>query len=187
MNIVREEFGHLWHILVGRGVAMLVLGIAAVVWPEPFLIGAMVLVGVFATLVGLYDVSIGVSLRKRSAGSSLILIHGIAFTLFGAMTIGAPRLSMRVALILIEAWMLLYAGIVWSAAIMAWPRRELRWTLFFAGCFNILVALICAIYPEGTIFALLFFGAAYAAMLGALQIVAGLWLHRRLGHSLARA
>jgi len=106
MTSMTKELGHLSYTLVGRGAAMLALGLAAMVWPEEILILAMLIVGIVATVFGLYEVSIAFAIRRRSPRWWLVLVHGATSIAFGGLSVGAPGVSLRVALIVIAIWFL---------------------------------------------------------------------------------
>jgi uncharacterized membrane protein HdeD (DUF308 family) len=182
MITARQELRRLWHTLVGRGALMLVLGLGAVIWPEDVLIAAMILVGVIATLFGLYEITIALSIRPKTSGWTLILLHGLTVLSFGALTLGGPGLTLRVALAVTSAWMLAYAALAITAGILFWQLRAMRWALLAWAAFDVVLAFVSVLFPEATIFALLYFGAVYAAAFGAWQIVAGLWLRRTIKH-----
>jgi len=141
---------------------------------------------ILASLLGIYEVSIGGTLPRRAPGRAFVIVHGAATLAFGLMTVGAPAVPLFLALSIVTAWLLLYAGVAFSAAIMStfsWPTRTI---LLSWGLVNVALALIVALYPEGTIFALVFFGAGYAALFGAWQVAMGLWLRRQM-HGWGRA
>jgi uncharacterized membrane protein HdeD (DUF308 family) len=182
MTTVRQELRRLWHTLVGRGALMLVLGLGAVVWPEDVLIAAMILVGMIATLFGLYEITIALSIQAKTSGWILILLHGIAASSFGALTLGGPRLTLRVALAVIAAWMLVYAALAATTAFLLWHVLTMRLALLAWAALDCALAFVSVLFPEATIFALLYFGAVYAAAFGAWQVLAGLWLRRTIKH-----
>src|SRR5690348_16394176 len=111
MTSINKELRYLSHSLIWRGAAMLALGLAAVVWPEQILILAMMIVGLIATVFGLYEVSIAFVLRRRISGWWLVLLHGLASLAFAGLSVGAPGVSLRAALIVIAAWFLFYAAL----------------------------------------------------------------------------
>ena len=51
---MRAELLTLSHVLIARGAAFFVLGTAAVIWPEPLLVAALIGVALVSTLSGLY-------------------------------------------------------------------------------------------------------------------------------------
>jgi uncharacterized membrane protein HdeD (DUF308 family) len=182
MTSMNKELGRLSHTLVWRGVGMLALGLAAVVWPEEILILAMLIVGIIATVFGLYEISIAFAIRRRTPRWWLVLVHGAASLAFGGLSVGAPGVSLRAALIVIATWFLVYAALVFSAAALIWPMRTIRRALVTWGFFDTGLAILALAYPAATIFALLFFGAVYAALFGTWQIAVGIWLRRAVRH-----
>jgi uncharacterized membrane protein HdeD (DUF308 family) len=180
MTSINKELGHLSATLVWRGTAMLALGLAAVVWPEQILILAMLAVGIIATVFGIYEMSIAFAIRRRTRRWWLVLAHGAASVAFGGLSVGAPGVSLRVALIVIATWFLVYAAVAYGSAVVVWPMRTARWALLAWGVFDAVLGILALVYPTATIFALLFFGAVYAALFGAWQVAAGLWLRRTL-------
>ena len=180
MTTMRKELGRLSDTLLWRGVAFTMLGVAALIWPEPILIGALLTVGLLATLLGLYEMTIAASIRRRTSRWWLVLAHGVLSLGFGLLTVGASALSFRFALAVVMSWLIAYAGVAWSAAVILRPGRRIRAALFTWGGINVLLAVVVAIYPAATIFSFLFFGAVYAAMFGVWQIAAGVSLRRTL-------
>ena len=180
MSMTQSEFKRIWHTLAARGGAMLLLGLGAVIWPEQVLVGALILAGVIATLSGIYELSIATALREHTVHWRVALLDGVASLLFGALTMGVSRLSHFAAIALTTGWLILYAGFAWHTSTVVWPRRVARLSLIGWGVVNIVLAILAA-YPEGTVFALLFFGAAYAALYGAWQLAIALWLRHWLG------
>jgi len=180
MITARSEYRRLWHTFVWRGGLMVALGLAAMMWPEPVLVDALLAVGVLASLLGIYELWIGATLPRQASGRWLVMLHGGATLAFGLMTAGAPPLSLFLALAITCGWLFLYAGLAIGAAIISTLSWRVRAALVAWGGVNVLLALTAVLYPEATIFALLFFGAAYAALFGAWQVVVGLWLRRQI-------
>jgi len=180
MTTMRKELGRLSDTLLWRGVAFTMLGVAALIWPEPILIGALLTVGLLATLLGLYEMTIAASIRRRTSRWWLVLAHGVLSLGFGLLTVGASALSFRFALAVVMSWLIAYAGVAWSAAVILRPGRKSRIALLSWGGINVLLAVVVAIYPAATIFSFLFFGAVYAAMFGVWQIAVGVSLRRTL-------
>jgi uncharacterized membrane protein HdeD (DUF308 family) len=180
MTSMTKELRRLSYSLLLRGAAMLALGLSAIIWPEPVLIAAMFTVGVIAVLFGLYEASIAIAIRRRTPRWWIVLAHGAATFLFGLLSVGGPGLSLRLALIVIASWFIFYSLIAWTSAMMVPPGSALRRTLIAWGCVDAGLAVLTLVYPAATIFVLLFFGAVYAALFGAWQLAAGLWLRKQL-------
>jgi uncharacterized membrane protein HdeD (DUF308 family) len=179
MSVTQHELRHVWRVLGVRGFAIFVLALAAVIWPEQLLVGALILVGVIATLSGIYELSSAATLRPRTAYWRTAFADGVMSVLFGAMTMGVARLSHFAALAVVTGWLILYAGLAWHTAGVVWERRVARVSLIAWGAVNIVLAIL-AVYPEGSVFALLLFGAAYASFFGVWQLAIALWLRHSL-------
>jgi uncharacterized membrane protein HdeD (DUF308 family) len=177
---MRKELQRLSETLVWRGVAMLALGLGALLWPEPLMIAALLTAGLIAALLGLYEMAIAAVLRRFTRYWYVVLAHGLTSLAFGLLTVGASALPLRLALAIIVAWLLVYAGVMWGAAAMMWPRRTVARALFAWGTVDLLVSIAIAISPTVTIFGFLFLGALYAAVFGAWQLSLGLWLGRHV-------
>jgi len=180
MTTMRKELSRLSDTLLWRGAAFTMLGVAAVIWPEPILIGALLTVGLLATLLGIYEMTIAASIRLRTTRWWLVLSHGTLSLGFGLLTVGASALSFRFALVVVVAWLVAYAGVAWIAAVILKPARKIRVALVTWGGIDVLLAVVVAIYPAATIFSFLFFGAVYAALFGIWQIAVGVWIGRTL-------
>ena len=120
---MRRELGRLSHTLVWRGALMLLLGLGAITRPEELLILALLAVGGIATLFGLYEMSIAISIRSRAKHWRLVL--------YAAMTVRAARLVSAGPL----RWALtLWAGLDVGLAILVVTYREATiFALLFLG------------------------------------------------------
>ena len=77
MTTMRKELSRLSDTLLWRGVAFMILGVAALIWPEPILVGALLTVALLAALLGLYEMTIAASIRRRTSRWWLVLAHGV--------------------------------------------------------------------------------------------------------------
>ena len=176
---MRSEFIALSNVLIFRGTVQLLLGAAAVAWPETALIPALLGVAFTATLTGLYEFTVGVNLRGLR-GWALVLSDGLLAVLFGLLTAGVTGLRWPTPVAVVIGWLLLYTWLCFGAA-RTWHAIGPTEGLVACGLFNVGLAIVVNLYPYGTVFALLFFGALYAAALGAWHLAAGVWLRRWLG------
>jgi uncharacterized membrane protein HdeD (DUF308 family) len=175
-----KELSRLSHTLILRGALMLGLGLVAVTWPEELLVFALLLVGAIATLLGLYEIGIAFTLRRRAPQWLLVLLHGFASIAFGLLTAGIAGVELIVALRAVAIWLCAYAALAIGAARVLSQNPLPRWSLVAWAAVNVAFAIVTVAYPDATIFALLFVGAWYAALFGAWQLLVGLWLRLTL-------
>jgi len=175
---MRSELFALSSVLLLRGGALIVLGSAAIAWPEQALIPALIIASLAATLTGLYEITVGVALRG-TRGWGVIVSHGVLAIVFGLLTAGVTALSWPTPLSVVIAWLLAYTWLSFGAAAVWHPIGPTK-ALTACGLFNVGLAIVVNLYPYGTVFALLYFGAMYAMSLGAWNFAAGMWLRRWL-------
>ena len=175
MISMRKELVRLSYTLTWRGAIMLVLGAAAALWPETMLIPALLVVGGVATLTGIYEITVGISLRGRTPRWPMVVAHGTGAVFFGLITEGVTAVRLELAL-----WVIAASFVAWSVLAVYAARlvtgRGARSVLFTWATFNLVIAIASLVYAGVTIFAVLFLGAVYAALCGALELSAGLWL-----------
>lgn len=164
------------HVFIARGALFLTCGMVAVAWPEQALIPALLIVAAFGVLGGMYELSIAI-MKTTAPGRRLIIGHSLAMVVFGLLTAGVTGPEWPIPLIATMLWLLIYAGICLSA-ITVLPKTPVK-TLAAFGVFNALLAILIDTLPDANVFALLYFGAMYAAALGAFQLGVAWWLTHR--------
>jgi hypothetical protein len=175
---MRSELRWYSNVLILRGASLFVLGAAAVAFPENTLIPALIAVAFIAALTGLYEITEGIRLRP-GRGWLLVACHGLAAVVFGLLTSGVAALHWSASMISIVAWLLCYIWMTFAAA-SVWRETAPTKALIASAVVNVAVVVAINLYPYGNVFALLYFGAAYAAALGAWTAAIGWWLRRHL-------
>lgn len=177
---VAVEMRRLSHSLMTRGTIIFVLGLSAIIWPEECLVPALMGVGIVAVLFGLFEVAIAAAIRRRAAQWWLVFTHGLAAVAFGFLTVGTATPKLEIALVFVAAWLASYAAIAWRAATLSGAFPGAARALSVCASVDALLAIIVLSYGATTIFALLYFGAVYAAAFGAWQMAVGFGLDRLL-------
>jgi uncharacterized membrane protein HdeD (DUF308 family) len=155
-----------WWALAIRGLAGILLGIAAFVLTG---ITLAVLVAVFAAYLFVHGAfALVAGIRARSW---LLGIEGLVGILAGIATVLVPGLTLLVLAIIVAAWAI-FTGILELAA-----ARSLRrviggsaWLLAIAGIVSIVFGLMMAIFPGAGIVAVVWVIGAYALVWGALSL-----------------
>lgn len=109
-----------------------------------------------------------------------ILIWGILSILFGVLTFAWPGITLT-SLVWLFAISVIAQGI--SLAGGAWSfRKEDKnwWLLFLLGLVNIIVGIICIVYPGMTALVLVIFMGAAALVTGILQVVFAIRLRKEI-------
>lgn len=172
------ELTALRHLLFWRGMLALATALVAVRWPQETLIFALVAAGAVFGIMGLFDTVIALRIRRAYHAWWVALIHGLACTAFGIVTLAVPGVALALAVGIAAGWLVVYGAV---ALLVAWRmrRNHLRWrSVALWGAMNVVFAALVLTYPRLTITVLLYAGAAYAALLGLVQVGAAMRLRR---------
>jgi hypothetical protein len=176
MTNLRRETRRLGNGLIVSGTMTFALAAIALAFPEPTLIGGMLIVGLSAVMFGLSQVLTATSLRLRTRHWRLLLSHGILCLTFGLLTVGASALTLALAVTAVAVWLVSHGALAVRVATSIPVTPSIRRALFTLAVFDTTVAILVIALREVTIFQFLFFGAAYAVVFGIVQLVAGICL-----------
>jgi uncharacterized membrane protein HdeD (DUF308 family) len=178
MTNLRRETRWLAGGLLTSGTVTLILAFTALAFPEAALIGGMLAVGLLSVLFGFDQLLTSMALRDRTPGWRLVLGHGILCIVFGLLTVGGTALSFALLLGCVVSWLLCHGALAARMAMSKSLNPRIRNALIASAVFDGVVALLAMALRPLTVFQFLFFGAAYAAVFGTAQILAGVFLRR---------
>jgi uncharacterized membrane protein HdeD (DUF308 family) len=178
MKSLSRETARLSTSLLARGSLMLLLGAAAIGWPETALIAAMLATAALLASFGGYEIFIALRTRKVTPGWMIPMANGVACIAFAILTLVFPGLSLNVTLLLVSIWLASYATLTAILALVLWPMTRTRYTLIGWTGTNLLIALLAVTVPNANAFTLLYAGAAYAVAFGVMQVASGVWIRR---------
>ena len=159
-----------------RGCLIAASGAIAVRWPAEGLLLGMFVVGGLAALFGIVDIVVSLSHVRTITRWWALLLHGALSVVFGAISVFALGLSRESMAVVFAAWLGLLGAIAFVAAMVAHGRRSfaiMGFGIFSASLMSIAIVLADRRISE---FALLYVGAAYAALLGLSEMGLGRWL-----------
>jgi len=111
----------------------------------------------------------------------LLLLRGIASIIFGVLAFVWPGLTLLALVLLWGAYALVDGGIaLWAAISGRGAERASRWWLAIVGIVGLLAGLVAFASPGLTAFVLLMFIAAWAIVIGALEIWGAIQLRKEI-------
>jgi uncharacterized membrane protein HdeD (DUF308 family) len=159
-----------WWLIALRGLAAIVFGIIAFIWPGPT-IGALVLLfGAYALVDGIATIVMAVSHRQQNDRWWVLLLEGLAGVILGVLTFIWPGVTAVVLLYFIAAWALVTGIFEIVAAIRLRKEIEGEWVLGLSGLASVIFGLILVFRPGAGALALIWVIAAYAIIFGVLLI-----------------
>lgn len=110
----------------------------------------------------------------------LFLLRGIAALIFGGLAIFWPGMTLLVLVILYGAFALADGGLAIGAAVMGQQAKAARWWLGLVGLSGIAIGILTFFWPGITALVLVFFIAAWAVIIGAMQIIGAIRLRKEI-------
>jgi uncharacterized membrane protein HdeD (DUF308 family) len=153
-----------WWALAVRGVAAVVFGILAFVWPGLTLGLLVLLFGVFALVNGVLAIISAV----RSKGEQVwtLLLEGVVGILAGLAVLVWPGLTALVLLYFIAGWAILTGALEVASAIRLREVIDNEWSSLLGGVLSIVFGAILLAAPAAGALALVWIIAVYAVLYG---------------------
>lgn len=165
------ELSRNWWVLVVRGVAAVIFGVLALVWPAASLIALAIIFGAFALVDG---VVLAFTAFRAGSGNRMPLgvQAGLSIAL-GLMALIWPMAAVIALVFLIGAWAVVtgVAEIVTAVRLRAQISSE--WLLIFVGALSVIFGLLVWFWPLAGAQVIMWVVGAYAIVFGAVMAVAG--------------
>ncbi len=154
-----------------RGLAAIVFGIIALVWPKPTLLVLVLLFGIFAIISGI--AAVAAALRNRGEHEwGLLLFEGILWILAGGVALVWPGITALAFLYLLAAWAIV-TGILEIIAPLSFPMSGGRAVLsVLAGVVSVIFGILIASRPASGLLAVVWLIWLYVIVIGILYLVA---------------
>ncbi len=169
-----------WWVLALRGVAAIVFGILAFLWPGITLAVLVLLFGAYALIDGVFAVIGAVQHRHEHDRWWVLLLEGIAGIVAGLLTFAYPGITELALLYLIAAWAIVTGVIEIIAAVRL--RKEIAGEFWLAlgGLFSVLFGVLIALFPGAGALTVVWIIALYAILFGITFIALALRLRAHL-------
>ncbi len=172
----KNELARHWWSIVMRGVAAVIFGLAACVWPTLTGLTLVLVFGAYAVVDGALAVVAGITRRGRARRRWALLAEGGLGIAVGLAAFAWPALTALSVIYLIAGWAIATGAVEIAAAIQL--RREIddEWLLALGGFVSLIVGVLLAFQPAAGGVAVVWSFGWYALVFGALLIVWGLRL-----------
>jgi len=171
-----------WHLVV-RGLAALVFGVLALLWPGLTLYFLVALFAAYLIISGIATFA-SAARHQGERGWWFLLLLGLASLFAAVAAIIYPGITALV-LVAIMGVNAIFAGVL-DIVMAIRLRREIagEWLLGDAGVISLVFGVLVLAFPGAGALALVWLIALYAIVVGALLIALGLRLHSRHGRFL---
>jgi uncharacterized membrane protein HdeD (DUF308 family) len=162
-----------WWALVLRGLAAILFGVLAFVWPHITLTALVFLFGVFALVDGVLAIVAGIRSHPEYKRWWVLFVEGIVSVIVGVLAFVMPGITALALLILIGAWAIVTGAFEMGAAIQLRKYITGEWLLALAGIASVLFGFALLINPSVGALAVVWLIGAYAIVFGLLLMTLG--------------
>lgn len=166
-----------WWLEVLRGVAAIILGILAFVWPGIVLLTLVLFWGAFALVDGVLAIAAAVKGGNPMPRWWLAIV-GIAGIAAGALTFLMPGLTALVLVTFIAVWAIILGVMEIYGAIKLRKEIDGEWFLILNGALSVVFGILLLWRPGIGAVALVWIIGAYAIILGIIYVLFGLKLRK---------
>jgi uncharacterized membrane protein HdeD (DUF308 family) len=162
-----------WWVPVIRGIAAIVFGIIAFVYPGITIATLVLFFGAWVLIDGIFRVVGAIGHRASDPDWGWHIVIGIVGIIVGLLTFHAPQITALALIIYIAAWALMIGATEIAFAIKL--RREIKgeWFLILMGLASIVFAILLLWNPIAGAAAVIWLIAWYAVVLGILAVFFG--------------
>ena len=179
------ELSKVWWAFLVRGLAAILFGVLALVWPAATLAVLVILFGAFALVNGVFLVIKAIRSWKARDDRWLLLIEGLLGLGIGVMTFVSPAVTAIALLFYIAAWSLA-TGIIEIVSGIRLRKEisgEIWWIL--SGVVSIIFAVLLMLFPGAGVLGVLWLISTYAIIFGVLLVMLSFRLLSHRGHAKA--
>ncbi len=155
-----------WWVLALRGVAAILFGIGALLWPGMTLAVLVLMFGAYAVVDGIFALLAGIRTRRWE-----MTLVGIAGFLAGLLTFAWPGVTTLVLLYFIAVWSLITGVLQMSMAIQLRKTIDNEWVLILTGLLTTLFGVVLILFPGAGALSVVWLIGWYALLAGVLMLV----------------
>lgn len=179
-GIISSMYQRTWWSLLIRGIAAIVIGILAMVWPGEVLRALVTFLGLFVLIIGIVATAGALRHRGESAKWLLVLIPGLVGVVIGIIAIAWPAGTIVVVSYLIAIWALFH-GIteIYNAMKL---RKDIQgeWMPLLLGTVSVIFGILLLARPLRAGAAAVWFVGVFLLVMGMLWVMMAMRARRWL-------
>lgn len=159
-----------WWALALRGVAAIIFGVLAFVWPGITLMTLILLFGAYAIVDGIFNLIAAFRGSTDEGRWWWLALEGLVSLGAGLVAFAMPGLTALVLLYVIAAWAVITGVLEIVAAVRLRKEITNEWWLVAGGVLSVAFGILLMAAPGAGALALVFWIGAYAIVFGALMV-----------------
>jgi len=159
-----------WWLVLLRGIAGILFGILAFVWPGLTLLTLILLYGAYALVDGIFALIAAFTGRVGGAPTWWLIVIGLFGLAAGVVTFAWPGVTALVLIIFIGGWAIAHGVFEIIGAIKLRKEIDNEWLLILAGALSVIFGIIVLIAPGAGALGLVWAIGAYSIAFGILLV-----------------
>ena len=169
-----------WWLVLLRGIAAIVFGVLAFVWPGLTLLTLVLFYGAYALVDGIIALIAAFSGGAKPVPTWWLVVGGVAGIVAGIATFVWPGITAFVLIVFIGAWSIVHGIFEIVGAIKLRKEIDNEWWLILAGALSVIFGISVLVLPGAGALALIWVIGAYAIVFGILLVGLSLRLRKHL-------
>ena len=165
-----------WGWLLLRGVAAIVFGVLAFLWPGVTLLMLTILWGAWAFTDGLFALVAAFRVREKGKAHWPQILIGVLGIAAGVVTFVSPGLAAAALLMFIAAWAVVTGGLQVIVAVRLRKEIEGEWMLALSGLVSMAFGVLMVLRPGAGAMAVIWIIGGYSILFGLLVVMVALKL-----------
>ena len=174
-----------WWLLLLRGIAGIIFGVLAFIWPGLTLLTLVIFYGAYALVDGVIALIAAFSGGVKPAPTWWLVVVGLAGIAAGILTFLWPGVTAFVLIVFIGAWSIVRGIFEIIGAIKLRKEIDHEWWLILAGALSVIFGILVLAMPGAGALALVWIIGAYSLAAGILLVGLSLRLRKHAQASVA--
>jgi uncharacterized membrane protein HdeD (DUF308 family) len=175
-----ETLAKNWWMVLLRGIAAIVFGVLAFIWPGLTLLTLVILYGAYALVDGVISLVAAFSGGAKPVPTWWLVVGGLAGIVAGILTFVWPGITAFVLIVFIGAWSIVHGIFEIIGAIKLRKEIDNEWWLILAGALSVIFGIAVLAMPGAGALALIWVIGAYAIVFGILLVGLAFRLRKHL-------
>jgi uncharacterized membrane protein HdeD (DUF308 family) len=167
-----------WWLVLLRGIAAIVFGVLAFVWPGLTLLTLVLFYGAYALIDGAIALIAAFTGAAKPVPTWWLVVVGLAGLAAGLVTFLWPGITAFVLIIFIGAWAIMHGIFEIVGAIKLRKEIDNEWLLILAGAMSVIFGIVVLVAPGAGALGLVWAIGAYSVVFGILLVGLSLRLRR---------
>jgi uncharacterized membrane protein HdeD (DUF308 family) len=159
-----------WGWVALRGVAAILFGVLAFVWPGATLLTLAIFWGAYVLVDGVAAIVAGIRIRDGSRPVWPLVLIGVVGVVAGIGAFAWPGLTAYVLLMFIGFWAIVMGVLQILAAIRVRKEIDNEWMLILSGALSVLFGLVMVLAPGIGALAVIWVLASYSILFGVMLV-----------------